>query len=340
MDGNAQSILPEWANVDEADPRTWRLPAGIVHVHLSCSAPQNTKIDKLITRMEKDAGWREVENIIVDYESTLQAVDFASRLPKLIGLNLCGKNLDDFRALAQVGSLAHLEIELEAPSRSLADVLPSLRLKSLGISVVRRRWLAEAVGHVRGLGNLTVYRWPDSDLGSLKQPISRYLTVSQSKITSTQGIPGEGVKDLVIAHCKRFKEFAPTKATCCTIERCPEVDYASLGQVAGLRSLKIDSQPPIRSVAGICECEALYELHMTGTRLQADDLESLAQLPELAFLWASPSLTAAQALRLSQAKHNLVVTNGDFCYKDGEVVDVQQAYIDEPRRDEDRKKKL
>ncbi|QNN20909.1 hypothetical protein HED60_01035 [Planctomycetales bacterium ZRK34] len=331
MNNSAATTFPKWACVDEANPGTWKFPAGITQVRLNCSVPQNAKTEKLIARMARDTRWHEVKSIVVEYDSMFQTMNWMAYFPKLVDLHLQGNNLSDFEAMPGANRLTHLAIDLKKPPRSLATILPKLNIQNLWVSVGTRSWLAEAVGQIAGLDELVVYRWPDDDLSRFKQPIERHLTVGQSRITTTEGLSGDGIKSLDVVHCKRFREFAPTQAIFCTIASCPDVDYTSLGKIMGLRSLMIQSQPPIHSVANLLVCKRLHELCITATRLQADDLDLLAQLPELAFFWASPSLTVAQAQRLSQAKRDLIVTNGDVCYKDGNVVDLHQVYYKTPR---------
>lgn len=203
------------------------------------------------------------------YPSNLSGLTPLSTLESLeLG---CATEIGSFAPLSRLPSLKHLRL-VEAPLRSLSDLIGCSQLVSLKLIDCKKLKDIEAIAEMKELEELILYGSPQIEhIDSLsKLPKLRKLSLYRCvRLESLEPLASlDGLEELNLSECWKLTH----------------VD--GLAGLENLRVLNLDGCRELQHLDGLANTQNLEELHITRCR-NLTDTTGLAELPKLRSLYSS-----------------------------------------------------
>jgi hypothetical protein len=203
----------------------------------------------------------------------------------------------------------------KAPARSL-QVLPHLRLKRLTVDV----WCASDagfIGRARGpLEFLWLVQWPEPTFLTIASLKAREMKIIGASATTSRGLNHHGLSFLWFGHCAKLERLEELRVPKLWIDASNRLDWSSLRDVDGLRSLTLRSIKRMSSLDFVRSCHTLGALTITATQIP-DDRSALVDSESLRLAWLP--LPNDQLLAIGKANPRLTLGNGKVAISDGEL---------------------
>ena len=303
--------------LDEAAAPSVCVPSGTRRLRIGNPSSRAVDSAVLTEALMGQVGRRSVTQLDILWTSKLTTLRVVRALPGLEGVSCESTAVEDLRELVSLEKLRSRGLSSGGvPARSLA-VLPHLRLRDLDVQVWKNSDVKFIGGCGRRLERLWLRKWTQSDFEPVSGLSLRELVVIGGSATSSIGVRCNRMGSVKFKGCRRLRLLQSLETPRLDLDGCSQLDLATIGQVEGLRDLKIKLVGKyLPTLAFLRDCATLESISVTAGI--PDDVRPLSDCKSLRFAWLP--LTTARLVDIARQNPALLLGNGQVSARAGELL--------------------
>lgn len=311
--------------LDETNPEGWRINGNTVRIACQSTSKDIPGTD-IIGNGIYISGRDLVTEICIDGTSRLMTLEIVRLFPGVKRVVVESDRILDFSALKDLKSLQELHVASRRSSARLPDVLSSLNLATLAITVNTKSDMNKIINISNPVRRMYISGYKDYDFVDTMGKIRFQFLMMRCKIVRIgSALP---VRVAGFYYCPTLVDIGGVHAEEVEIDTCRSVDWGSCGKNPILSRLIVRNCGTVDIGSIVARAESLRVMVITSSKIDASSAVRLILESNLSVVYIA-GMKADAIRKIANARADICVTNGRDVWCRGQSVISKEAYYHE-----------
>lgn len=282
---------------------------------LKISNPSDIQVDAaaLIEHLKQMKGINKIENLTINYNSSLKNLDLLRAFTNLKILYVFGQHIQSFDGIEWFSKGEYIKIETHRNRRRDISQLSQIKVKRINLNVERIEDLS-AIAGCKYLKTIDIYRSMEPDLKEWKDVPFEEISFKSCKfkeLGNTAAI--SGLNDISVLGCRSLERFKEDNSNIkrLVVDSCKKLDLSTLKTFEGIEVLIVNSCTKEMNLTEIRGLKYVKSINFILCNVEVDLINLKEYFPNIESLHVS-GMKKEYGLQLKQLNPDVQITSRSF----------------------------